>query len=92
MHRPAQVELLKRLLRYVESKTTALADMPWQNDTSVYVDPGILLVRSRSCSDNTRFSWALLRTGLRPGPFVQTIMLECQSSPCVGAMENFARS
>ena len=39
MDRSAQIELLKRLLRHVEGKTTALADSPWQNDTSVYVDP-----------------------------------------------------
>jgi phenylpropionate dioxygenase-like ring-hydroxylating dioxygenase large terminal subunit len=39
MDRQAQIDLLKRLLRHVESKTTALADMPWQNDTSVYFDP-----------------------------------------------------
>jgi hypothetical protein len=39
MDRQAQIDLLKRLLRHVESKTTALADRPWQNDTSVYFDP-----------------------------------------------------
>jgi hypothetical protein len=39
MDRPAQIDLLKRLLRYIETKTTALADLPWQNDTSVYFDP-----------------------------------------------------
>src|SRR5262252_8278168 len=39
MDRPAQIDLLKRLLRYIETKTTALADLPWQNDTSVYFEP-----------------------------------------------------
>jgi phenylpropionate dioxygenase-like ring-hydroxylating dioxygenase large terminal subunit len=39
MDRQAQIDLLKKLLRYIETKTTALADSPWQNDTSVYFDP-----------------------------------------------------
>lgn len=39
MDRQAQIDLLKRLLRHVESKTTSLADLPWRNDTSVYFDP-----------------------------------------------------
>ena len=39
MDRQAQIDLLKRLLRHVESKTTSLADLPWWNDTSVYFDP-----------------------------------------------------
>ena len=39
MDRQAQIDLLKRLLQHVDSKTTALANMPWQNDTSVYFDP-----------------------------------------------------
>jgi len=39
MNRQDQIELLKRLLHYVETKTTALADAPWRNDASVYADP-----------------------------------------------------
>ena len=39
MDRQAQIDLLKRLLRHLESKTTSLADLPWWNDTSVYFDP-----------------------------------------------------
>src|SRR5262245_63912983 len=38
MHRQQQVELLKRLLGYIENKTTALAEAPWRNDVSVYCD------------------------------------------------------
>jgi phenylpropionate dioxygenase-like ring-hydroxylating dioxygenase large terminal subunit len=39
MNRQDQIRLLKRLLHYVDTKTTALADAPWRNDVSVYTDP-----------------------------------------------------
>jgi phenylpropionate dioxygenase-like ring-hydroxylating dioxygenase large terminal subunit len=39
MNRQKQIGLLKRLLHYVETRTTCLADAPWGNDVSVYTDP-----------------------------------------------------
>jgi phenylpropionate dioxygenase-like ring-hydroxylating dioxygenase large terminal subunit len=39
MDRQAQIGLLKRLLHYVRTQTTALADAPWRNDVSIYTDP-----------------------------------------------------
>ena len=39
MNRQRQIDLLKRLLHCVDTKTTALADAPWRNDVSVYADP-----------------------------------------------------
>jgi phenylpropionate dioxygenase-like ring-hydroxylating dioxygenase large terminal subunit len=39
MDRQAQIGLLKRLLDYVDTKTTALAEAPWRNHVSVYTDP-----------------------------------------------------
>jgi phenylpropionate dioxygenase-like ring-hydroxylating dioxygenase large terminal subunit len=39
MNRRQQIGLLKRLLHYVETRTTCLADAPWCNDVSVYADP-----------------------------------------------------
>ena len=39
MSRQSQVDLLKRLLHYVETRTTAMADAPWRNDVSVYTRP-----------------------------------------------------
>ena len=39
MDRQGQIKLLKRLLHYVETKTTALAESPWRNDVAVYADP-----------------------------------------------------
>src|SRR5262249_32868342 len=42
MNRQQQVALLKRLLHYVDTRTTALADAPWCNDVTVYTDPGHL--------------------------------------------------
>jgi phenylpropionate dioxygenase-like ring-hydroxylating dioxygenase large terminal subunit len=38
MIRQQQISLLKRLLNYVETKTTSMADAPWRNDASVYTD------------------------------------------------------
>jgi len=42
MNRQEQIGLLKQLLHYVETGTTALADAPWHNDVSVYADPAHL--------------------------------------------------
>ena len=39
MSRQRQIDLLKRLLHCVDTKTTALADALWRNDVSVYADP-----------------------------------------------------
>jgi len=36
MSRRDQVDLLKRLLHYVDTRTTAMADSPWRNEVSVY--------------------------------------------------------
>src|SRR4051794_37126162 len=40
MKRQDQIGLLKRLLHYVDTRTTAMADAPWRNDVSVYSDAG----------------------------------------------------
>jgi phenylpropionate dioxygenase-like ring-hydroxylating dioxygenase large terminal subunit len=47
MDRQEQIGLLKRLLHYVETGTTALADAPWHNDVSVYADPAHLALEER---------------------------------------------
>ena len=39
MSRQDQIALLKRLLHYVDTRTTAMAEAPWLNDVSVYADP-----------------------------------------------------
>ena len=39
MSRQDQINLLKRLLHYVETRTTAMADSPWRNEVSAYTDP-----------------------------------------------------
>jgi hypothetical protein len=39
MSRQNQINLLKRLLHYVDTRTTSMADAPWRNDVSVYTDP-----------------------------------------------------
>ena len=39
MDHAQQTTILKRLLNYVETKTTAMADAPWQNDVAAYHCP-----------------------------------------------------
>jgi hypothetical protein len=55
MDRQRQIDLLNRLLHYVETKTTCLADAPWRNDVSVYSDPEHLAHEQQFCSGNTRY-------------------------------------
>src|SRR5262245_64610982 len=38
MSRQNEISLLKRLLHYVDTRTTAMADAPWRNEVSVYTD------------------------------------------------------
>ena len=38
MSRQDQIGILKRLLHYVDTRTTAMAEAPWQNHVSVYTD------------------------------------------------------
>jgi len=38
MDRQGQIGLLKRLLNYVDTRTTSMAEQPWRNDVSVYSD------------------------------------------------------
>jgi phenylpropionate dioxygenase-like ring-hydroxylating dioxygenase large terminal subunit len=39
VNRQDQIGLLKRLLHYIDTKSTAVADAPWRNDVSIYCDP-----------------------------------------------------
>src|ERR1700757_5364493 len=47
MSRQDQISLLKRLLHYVDTRTTAMADQPWYNEVSAYTDPGRLANEQR---------------------------------------------
>ena len=47
MSRQNQINLLKRLLHYVDTRTTSMADAPWRNDVSVYTDPRRLAEEQR---------------------------------------------
>jgi phenylpropionate dioxygenase-like ring-hydroxylating dioxygenase large terminal subunit len=42
MDHAKQVATLKRLLAYVDGKTTALAPAPWENDVTSFISPDIL--------------------------------------------------
>ena len=39
MDRAAQISLLKKLVHYIDTKTTAMADAPWHNEVSAYTCP-----------------------------------------------------
>lgn len=42
MRKPEQIELLKRLLSFVETRTTYMADEPYRNPITTYTDPDLL--------------------------------------------------
>ena len=54
MNRQQEIGLLKRLLHYVDTRTTALADAPWRNDVSVYTDPEHSPASNKSYSASIR--------------------------------------
>jgi phenylpropionate dioxygenase-like ring-hydroxylating dioxygenase large terminal subunit len=39
MDRAAQISLLKKLVHYIDTKTTAMSDAPWHNEVSAYTSP-----------------------------------------------------
>jgi phenylpropionate dioxygenase-like ring-hydroxylating dioxygenase large terminal subunit len=39
MDRAAEISLLKKLLHYIDTKTTSLADAPWRNNVTAYTCP-----------------------------------------------------
>src|SRR5262245_66268368 len=39
MDRAAQIGVLKKLLHYIDTKTTAMADAPWHNEVTAYTCP-----------------------------------------------------
>src|SRR5262245_45346714 len=47
MSRQNQIDLLKRLLHYVDTRTTAMADAPWRNEVAAYTDEGRLAEEQR---------------------------------------------
>lgn len=69
MDHAGEVEVLKRLLNYAETRTTALADAPWRNDVSAYVCPDRhkreeeVLIRGRPIVMGMSCDWA------EPGAF-----------------------
>jgi phenylpropionate dioxygenase-like ring-hydroxylating dioxygenase large terminal subunit len=69
MTRPEQIALLKRLLHYLDTKTTFMADAPWCNGVSIYADPDRatserqLLFRERPLLMGLSSDWA------KPGAF-----------------------
>ncbi len=39
MNRAAEIDLLKTLLHYLDTKTTCMADAPWRNEVSAFTCP-----------------------------------------------------
>ena len=54
MDRQRQIDLLNRLLHYVETRTTCLAEAPWRNDVTVLPIPATWRTSRRFCSAGTR--------------------------------------
>src|SRR3981189_2053573 len=47
MRQPEQIALLKRLLHFVETKTTCMAETPYRNPVTTYTDPARLAREQR---------------------------------------------
>lgn len=69
MDRATEISLLKKLLHYVENKTTAMADAPWENPVTAYTCPERhsreeeILIRKRPLVMGLSCDWA------KPGSF-----------------------
>ena len=78
MNQHDQIGLLKRLLYYVDTRTTSMADAPWRNHVSVYTDTGRLareqqiLFRQYPILMGFASEWAM------PGASAPTTMLACR--------------
>src|SRR5690348_4781973 len=69
MSRQDQINLLKRLLHYVETRTTAMADSPWRNEVSAYTDAKRLAEEQRVLFRKHPLVMGFASDWLEPGSF-----------------------
>ena len=69
MDHAAQVATLKRLLAYVDGKTTALAPAPWENDVSSFISPETLKRETETLFRRTPVMVGLSCDWPKPGTF-----------------------
>ena len=91
MNRQDQVGLLKRLLHYVDTRTTSMADAPWRNDVSVYTDAHRLTQEQQILFRQHPIVMVSLRSGPHRAASVRMTMPACRFWSYAGAMANCAR-
>lgn len=69
MDRASQVALLKRLLHYVDTKTTSLADAPWRNEVKAYSCPERLKREEKVLFRRTPLVMGLSGEWAKPGDY-----------------------
>ena len=69
MSRQQQINLLKRLLNYVETRTTSMAEGPWRNEASVYANPRHLAREQRLLFRKYPILMGFASTWAKPGAF-----------------------
>jgi hypothetical protein len=77
MSRQDQINLLRRLLHYVETRTTAMADSPWRNEVSAYTDAERLAEEQRVLFRKHPLVMGFASDWPRPGASAPTIMPAC---------------
>lgn len=69
MDRATQITLLKRLLTFVETKTTAMADAPWRNEVASYHCPDRLAAEQAQLFRQRPVFMGLSCDWVKPGAF-----------------------
>jgi phenylpropionate dioxygenase-like ring-hydroxylating dioxygenase large terminal subunit len=64
-----QIQILKRLLHYIDTRTTAMADSPWRNEVSVYTDTARLAAEQRILFRKHPLVMGLASDWAEPGSF-----------------------
>jgi hypothetical protein len=78
MNQHDQIGLLKRLLYYVDTRTTSVADAPWRNDVSVYTDAGRLAREQQILFHQYPILMGFASEWAMPVPSVPMTMLACR--------------
>ena len=92
MSRQDQINLLKRLLHYVETRTTAMADSPWRNEVSAYTDAERLAEEQRVLFRKHPLVMGFASDWPAPGSFSTECQWWLERSSTVPAVENWGVS
>jgi hypothetical protein len=78
MNQQDQIGLLKRLLHYVDTRTTSMSDAPWHNEVSVYTDAKHLAREQQILFRQRPILMGFASEWLCPAPSAPMTMLACR--------------